>query len=81
MREARREVRAAARRFAGDPRILGLSLGNEVPADVLRWHGMETVANALDELVEVVREEDPTQLVTYANYPTAEYLPWGASTS
>ena len=27
------------------------------------------------ELAEVVREEDPDQLVTYANYPTAEYLP------
>ena len=74
-REASREVRAAARRFAGNQRILGLSLGNEVPADVLRWHGMETVANTLEELVEVVREEDPDRLVTYANYPTAEYLP------
>jgi O-antigen biosynthesis protein len=74
-REARGEVRAAARRFAGDPRILGLSLGNEVPADVLRWHGIETVASTLNELVEVVREEDPSRLVTYANYPTAEYLP------
>ncbi|HEY6772083.1 MAG TPA: glycosyltransferase, partial [Solirubrobacterales bacterium] len=74
-REAGREVRAAARRFAGDPRILGLSLGNEVPADVLRWHGMETVADTLNGLVEVVREEDPRRLVTYANYPTAEYLP------
>ena len=74
-REARREVRAAARRLAGDPRILGLSLGNEVPADVLRWHGIETVASTLSELVEVVREEDPSRLVTYANYPTAEYLP------
>jgi cellulose synthase/poly-beta-1,6-N-acetylglucosamine synthase-like glycosyltransferase len=74
-REARREVRAAARRFAGNHRILGLSLGNEVPADVLRWHGLETVTNTLNELVEVVREEDPSRLVTYANYPTAEYLP------
>jgi glycosyltransferase involved in cell wall biosynthesis len=74
-REARREVRAAVRRFAGDWRILGLSLGNEVPADVLRWHGIETVANTLNELVEIVREEDPERLVTYANYPTAEYLP------
>jgi O-antigen biosynthesis protein len=74
-REARQEVQAAARRFAGDPRILGLSLGNEVPADVLRWHGLETVANTLNELVEVVREEDSDRLVTYANYPTAEYLP------
>ena len=68
-------MRAAAQRLAGDPRILGLSLGNEVPADVLRWHGLETVANTLNELVEVVREVDPSRLVTYANYPTAEYLP------
>ncbi len=74
-REARQEVRAAAQRLAGDPRILGLSLGNEVPADVLRWHGLETVANTLNELVEIVREVDPSRLVTYANYPTAEYLP------
>lgn len=73
--EAHREVRAAARRFAGDPRVLGLSLGNEVPADVLRWHGLETVARTLNELIGVVREEDPRRLVTYANYPTAEYLP------
>jgi glycosyltransferase involved in cell wall biosynthesis len=74
-REARQEVEAAAHRFAGDKRILALSLGNEVPADVLRWHGIETVANTLNELVEIVREADPGRLVTYANYPTAEYLP------
>jgi glycosyltransferase involved in cell wall biosynthesis len=74
-REARREVREAARRMAGDHRILGLSLGNEVPADVLRWHGLDVVADTLRDLVDVVREEDPDRLVTYANYPTAEYLP------
>jgi O-antigen biosynthesis protein len=74
-REAHREVRAAARRLAEDPRIMGLSLGNEVPADVLRWYGTETIANTIDGLVEIVREEDPGRLVTYANYPTAEYLP------
>jgi O-antigen biosynthesis protein len=74
-REARREVGETARRLADDPRILGLSLGNEVPADVLRWHGLDVVAETLRELVEVVREEDPARLVTYANYPTAEYLP------
>jgi O-antigen biosynthesis protein len=74
-REAHKEVSAAARRFAGDERVLGLSLGNEVPADVLRWHGIDIVANTIRELVDVVREEDPGRLVTYANYPTAEYLP------
>ena len=74
-REAAREVREAARRFANDPRILALSLGNEVPADVLRWFGTGVVARTLGDLVEIVRTEDPDQLVTYANYPTAEYLP------
>lgn len=74
-REARDEVRRAALRLRGDPRVLGLSLGNEVPADVLRWHGTGMVADTLRDLAETVRDADPDQLVTYANYPTAEYLP------
>jgi glycosyltransferase involved in cell wall biosynthesis len=74
-REARDQVRDAARRLAGKEQILALSLGNEVPADVLRWYGTDLVATTLRELAEIVREEDPAQLVTYANYPTAEYLP------
>ena len=55
--------------------VLGLCLGNEVPADVIRWLGTATIARTIDELAGVVRDEDPGQLVTYANYPTAEYLP------
>jgi glycosyltransferase involved in cell wall biosynthesis len=74
-REAREEVQAQAARLARREEVLAVSLGNEVPADVLRWYGADRVARALDELVEVVREEDPDLLVTYANYPTAEYLP------
>jgi glycosyltransferase involved in cell wall biosynthesis len=74
-RSAAAEVRAAARRLAGVDHVLGLSLGNEVPADVLRWVGTRTVARVIERLVDVVREEDADQLVTYANYPTAEYLP------
>jgi hypothetical protein len=73
--DARAEVRAVARRLAGDDRVLALSLGNEIPADVIRWFGADAVGAVVEELVEVVREEDPTRLVTYANYPTAEYLP------
>ena len=73
-REAAREVGAAARRLAGNEAIMALSLGNEIPADVIRWHGTDTVSQAIRELVEEVREADPEQLVTYANYPTAEYL-------
>jgi glycosyltransferase involved in cell wall biosynthesis len=73
--DARREVRATARRLAGSEQVLGLVLGNEVPADVVRWTGTGTISALLDELCDVVREEDPEVLVTYANYPTAEYVP------
>lgn len=74
-REARAEVELQAKRLAGRDEVLAVSLGNEVPADVLRWYGTDRVARALDELVDVVRSVDDELLVTYANYPTAEYLP------
>jgi hypothetical protein len=74
-RQARAEVRQAARRLAGHEQVLAVLLGNEVPADVLRWLGTDVVADTIRGLADVVREEDPAQLVTYANYPSAEYLP------
>jgi glycosyltransferase involved in cell wall biosynthesis len=72
---ARRDVRQTARRLAGSEQVLALVLGNEIPADVVRWVGTGTIADLLEELADVVREEDPSALVTYANYPTTEYLP------
>ena len=74
-REARAEVRREAARLAPDPTVLALSVGNEVPADVVRWLGTDEVANVIAELAECVHEANPEMLVTYANYPTAEYLP------
>src|SRR4051812_39848928 len=73
--EARAEVVEVTRRLAGVDHVLALSLGNEIPADVLRWEGVNTVAAAIAELADTVRSVDPDRLVTYANYPTAEYLP------
>ena len=74
-REAVAEVRRAARRLADDERVLALCLGNEIPADVIRWYGTRPVSALIAELAATVREEDPGRLVTYGNYPTAEYLP------
>ena len=74
-RKARKMVQAAAQRLAGNEQIFALSLGNEIPADVLRWLGAGFVSDTIRELAEVVREVDPGILVTYGNYPTAEYLP------
>jgi glycosyltransferase involved in cell wall biosynthesis/uncharacterized membrane protein len=73
-RQARQTVRRVARALAGNPVLAALSIGNEIPGDVVRWVGAEVVARTLGELVEVVREEDPELPVTYGNYPTTEYL-------
>lgn len=73
-RAARRQVTATARRLAGCDQVLGVCVGNEVPADVVRWLGTRTVGRGLSDLVRAVHDADPEQLATYANYPTAEYL-------
>src|SRR3954447_22115402 len=57
--DARREVTEVARRLADNPAVLGLSLGNEIPADVLRWFGTSRIGRVLDGLAEVVRDVDP----------------------
>ena len=74
-RQARTEVRAAARRLADDDRVLALCLGNEIPADVIRWYGARSVSRLLAGLAESVRSDDPDCLLSYGNYPTSEYLP------
>lgn len=72
--EARNAVAAAARLGAGHPCILAYSIGNEVPADVVRWHGAPRVERFLADLADVARQTDPEGLVTYASFPPTEYL-------
>jgi cellulose synthase/poly-beta-1,6-N-acetylglucosamine synthase-like glycosyltransferase len=73
-RTAVRTVRDEARRLAGNPDVLGLCIGNEIPADVVRWVGSERVSDLIEELAWTIHSEDPDRLVTYANYPSTEYL-------
>lgn len=73
-RNAAAEVRREAERLAGREEVLAVVIGNEVPADALRWFGVEHVASMLSSLADIVHAADPDLLVTYANYPTSEYL-------
>jgi hypothetical protein len=72
--DARAAVRRAAELTRGHSSVLALSVGNEVPADVARWHGPRRVERFLRELADVARQADPGRLVTYANFPPTEYL-------
>ena len=63
-------VRACARH----PAVFAYLVGNEIPPDMIRWHGAEAVRRFLKELVGLVRREHPGALVSYANFPSSEYL-------
>src|SRR5207248_10181974 len=67
-------VRAEVRARAGHPAILCYTIGNEIPASIVRWHGRRKLERFLERLYYAVKAEDPECLVTYVNYPSTEYL-------
>lgn len=67
-------VRAGVRTCAGHPAVLCYAVGNEIPASILRWHGRRRIERFIRRLYDAAKEEDPTALVTYVNFPTTEYL-------
>jgi GT2 family glycosyltransferase len=72
--QARTAVRRAAERGRDHPSLFAYSVGNEIPPDIVRWHGARRVERFIAELCDVARQADPDCLVTYANFPPTEYL-------
>jgi O-antigen biosynthesis protein len=70
----RRAIETAVESCAGHPGVMAISVGNEVPPDVVRVHGIGHVESVLSRLVEDVHEADPDLLATYTSYPSTEYL-------
>src|SRR4029453_8716193 len=56
------------------PATLGYTIGNEIPAYVVRWYGHRRIEDHLERLHRIVKDVDPGGLVTYVNYPSTEYL-------
>ena len=74
VRESYALVDRALAECGGHPAFLGLAVGNEIPAPVVRWYGHRRVERHLERLCRLAHSADPDVLVTYANYPTTEYL-------
>ena len=72
--QTRTLVRQAAERCRNHPCLLAYNIGNEIPADIVRWHGVRRVERFLAELMDVSKQADPDGLVTYSNFPPTEYL-------
>ncbi len=72
--QIRETVVAGVRACRRHPAVFAYLIGNEIPPDMVRWHGAEPVRRFLKGLVERVKAEHPGALVSYANYPSTEYL-------
>lgn len=59
---------------ADHPALAGVYIGNEIPSDLVRWMGPDTVRRSLEELIRIGRSIAPHLLFAYANYPSTEYL-------
>jgi hypothetical protein len=69
-----KRIREYVKGMKKHPAILCYTIGNEIPAPIVRWYGKKKIEKFLKELYVAVKEEDPDGLVTYVNYPTTEYL-------
>src|SRR4051812_42325391 len=67
-------VRHAARACGNHPATFAISVVNEIPPDIVRFAGKQKLEAFVDELVEIAKAEAPQCLVTFANFPTTEYL-------
>jgi O-antigen biosynthesis protein len=78
-REMVRDIRNTIRENVAQMRgfseaIFAYNIGNEIPSDIVRWHGPRATSRFLAELYEIGKQTDPDGLFTYSNYPSAEYL-------
>jgi GT2 family glycosyltransferase len=71
---ARVRLAETLRETADHPALAGVYVGNEIPADLVRWMGPLRVRHAVEGLIAVGREAAPDLLFAYANYPSTEYL-------
>jgi glycosyltransferase involved in cell wall biosynthesis len=74
MRQVWSGVREAVEGCQRHAAIFAYLVGNEIPPDVVRWLGPERVKAFVEELAALVKAIDPHALVSYANFPSTEYL-------
>ncbi len=54
--------------------LAGVYVGNEIPADLVRWIGPVRVRETIESLIDLGRSVAPDLLFAYGNYPSTEYL-------
>src|SRR5262249_6020699 len=65
----REQVRRDVESCADRPAVLASAVGNEIPQQIVRWHGAKRIENFLKRLCAAVKRVAPDKLVTYVNFP------------
>jgi GT2 family glycosyltransferase len=67
-------IKAKLKNCIGHPALLCIAVGNEIPADIVRWIGRKKIERYIKKIFDIIKSVDPKAIVTYVNYPTTEYL-------
>ena len=72
--EIRQNIARSVSACKRHPAVFAFLVGNEIPPEMVRWYGAERMRRFLATLVDCVKNIDPDALVSYANFPSTEYL-------
>ncbi|HKY09376.1 MAG TPA: glycosyltransferase, partial [Candidatus Binatia bacterium] len=72
--EIRRSISASVAACRDHPAVFAYLVGNEIPPEMVRWYGPQRMREFIASLVDCAKSADPKSLVSYANFPSTEYL-------
>ena len=72
--EIRRTIAGSVAACKRHPAVFAYLVGNEIPPEIVRWYGADKIRAFLSSLVDSAREVDTGALLSYANFPSTEYL-------
>jgi GT2 family glycosyltransferase len=72
--EIEQRISETTSRLRGHACIAAFLVGNEIEKTLVRWMGPERVRDFIEKLIRIAREQAPQTLVSYATYPSTEYL-------
>ena len=72
--EVRKTISRSVEVCRPHPATFAYLIGNEISPEIVRWHGAEQIRAFLGSLFDSAKASDPDRFVSYANFPSTEYL-------
>jgi GT2 family glycosyltransferase len=73
-KEVRKTIIQSVEACRPHPATFAYLVGNEISPEIVRWHGAEQIRAFLGSLFDCAKASDPDRFVSYANFPSTEYL-------